>query len=736
MHGSDQRQTPHTPHDRSVSIGDLPSLRDARGEAENPPVPVSGGPTSENPPPPPIAGLPEGLPVAPPTVIELSQQSAAAAQAAGSAAHGTPPPAPATTPAPMPTGTASPMPHGTPTPTPAPAPVPAPELAPPAPISHPAVELAPPADPAMSVGDARSEPIVIPSPTMAEPPLRTRATLEWDAAHATEPLGRMDAPDRAGATAHPSPSPVPAPTEFAPAPHIPSAPVAPATPIAAPINTELPINPPPINTPAIAAPVTNTPVIPDPAIAAETPSIAPPAAASIAAAAAAPRTPESIAPPAQPSVDPDVMQDLLDQADRMMVQLQTGIEEARSTHAEPASLAHRLQERLRVGAKMLKAFQAQIDRAETVVTEAADRSRVAETLETHLDDATRCIAEATREEADRVKRELATAIDAAREAIDERARRRERPEVEVRQIVETVDAHVTGKIGEVDAYFDARTPTLPTQETLDLRVEQALAAAMERFDRHAAQRRAELDAQTAAFDQVQARVAAFAERLEATESRNESVQTRAEESARTIRGELEEAHGMARQCLDARNGLAAELRKAVAGSDELAARGERIRLDVDEQVTRYDRLQSHVSSSMGTIEEAVRRIDHAERIVGRLERLSERLAPWEGLLTSGPQTADGLPKSAVDLVEHLQSGLGRDIESISSTMRDMAERMGGLAPRRSIATTAEPRPGGMDRPADASAASAAISAIDGEVRTAPMSIDEARAESDAARRSA
>ncbi|MFK7958919.1 MAG: hypothetical protein AB8G96_00200 [Phycisphaerales bacterium] len=682
MHGSDHRPTPQAPRDRSISLGDLPSLRDERGEPVETPASVVGGPTSENPPPPDIAGLPEGLPVAPPTVIELSQQSAAAAHAAGSQISHVGPVGPVGPPAPI------------------------------APIA--AAPMVPAAPPAPAVPDVRSEPIVMPTTSAASPPnppLRTRATIAWDDAHAGESLDRVDIAGRSGT---PASEPV-VPTPIAPAPTIAPASIISSAPNIAPAPT-IPSEPI-IAAASVVAPVRSTP--------------APPAA------------PASIAPPANPDIDPDVMHDLLEQADRMMVQLQTGIEEARSTHAEPASLAHRLQERLRVGAKMLKAFQAQIDRAELVVTEASDRSKVAETLETHLDDATRSIAASSREEADRVKRELAAVIDAARTAIDERARRRERPAVEVNTIIEAVETHVSGKIDEVNAYFDERTPTLPTQETLDLRVEQVLAAAMERFDRHAAQRRSELDAQTANFDQLQARATAFAERLEATESRSEAIQTRSEESARSIRGELEEAHAVARQCLDARNGLAAELRKAVSGSDEIAARGERIRLDVDEQVTRYDRLQTHVSSSMGTIEDAVRRIDHAERIVDRLERLTDRLAPWEGLLTSGPQTAEGLPKSAVDLVDHIQSGLGRDIEAISTTMRDMAERMGGLAPRRTTtatvaaSATTEPRPGGLDQPADGVAASsAAVSAIDGPSRSEPMNIDEARAALDSSRRSA
>lgn len=423
-----------------------------------------------------------------------------------------------------------------------------------------------------------------------------------------------------------------------------------------------------------------------------------------------------------PDIDPKAMRSLLDQAERMMQQLQTGIEEARGTTEEPSRLAEDLQERLRVGARMLTAFQSQIERTETAISEAEDRVEAAAALDVAKDEALEAIVKARKAETVRVKQDLAAALDAARTAIDERARRRDRPAVEVQQIVEQVEEHIAAALRRIDGHVDQRMPDVPSQESIDLRVERSVQGATSRFDRHAAQVRGELETQARAAGELRGQIAATSERVEATEMKADELSARVDETARAMKTEVEEARALARRCLDVRSGLASELRKVVTGMEDVAGRGERMRIDVEEQLDRFEQLRDQVTESLSNLETVVRRVDRVEGTVERLERLADRLAPWQDLLCSGDLTADGLPRPAAELVDRLQSGIGRDVDSLSRTMQEMAERMAGIAGGRrpspaaspapapapvpagragivgKPAQTAEARPGGMDLP--------------------------------------
>ncbi len=427
--------------------------------------------------------------------------------------------------------------------------------------------------------------------------------------------------------------------------------------------------------------------------------------------------PADASEPVVPDVDPAALRSLLDQAGRMMEQLQTGIEEARTTTDEPGRLASDLQERLRVGARMLTAFETQIERVEELIREADDRAEATKAFEDAKQSAVDAVIETRKAEAGRVKKELAAALDAARTAIDERARRRERPAVEVEQIVAEVERHVAEAMRRIDGHVADRMPELPSQESIDLRVERSVQAATSRFDRHAAQVRSELETQTQAAGELRGRVASTVERIDAAEIKADELAARVDETARGMKSEVEEARAIARRCLDVRSGLAAELRKVVSGMEDVAGRGERMRIDVEEQLDRFEQLRDQVTDSLSNLEGVVRRVDRVEHTVDRLERLADRLAPWEELLCTSELTPDGLPRPAAELVDRLQGGLSRDVESLSQTMQEMAERMSGLGGGRrpgavpaagaagtasarggKPAQTTEVRPGGLDLP--------------------------------------
>lgn len=434
--------------------------------------------------------------------------------------------------------------------------------------------------------------------------------------------------------------------------------------------------------PASPASLPDAPVTPSPAAAAAATSETEPARRS--EPIIGPRTITAVAPaddaePLEDVVDPRVLRSLLDQAEQATDRLREAVAAAESAGDEPGRMADELHERLRLGARMLKAFEAQIERVEETMADAQRRAEAAGRLDEARDEAIAALNAARVAETDRVRKELAAVLNEARAAIDERALRRERPAVEIERIIEQVERHVADAVRRIDAHARATMPEVPSQESIDQRIERSVQSATSRFDRHAQQVRMELETEARSATLLRQQIAATGERIEAAEAKADDLAERVDESARTMKAEVEEARAMARRCLDVRSGLAAELRKVVNGMESVAGRGERMRIDVEEQLDRFERLRDEVTESLASLESVVRRVDRIEGTVERLERLADRLAPWEQMLLTGEVTEDGLPRPAAEMIDRLQSGIGRDVDSLSRAMREMAERMAGIA---------------------------------------------------------
>jgi hypothetical protein len=436
--------------------------------------------------------------------------------------------------------------------------------------------------------------------------------------------------------------------------------------------------------PATPAVLPAVPLTPRPSAAAEAPPAPPVEPVRRSEPIVAPRPITAVAPaddaePLEHAVDPRVLRSLLDQAEQATDRLRDAISAAGSAGDEPGRMAEELHERLRLGARMLKAFEAQIERVEETLADAQHRAESAGRLDEAREEAIAALNAARIAETDRVKKELAAVLNEARAAIDERALRRERPAVEIERIIEQVERHVADAVRRIDAHARATMPEVPSQESIDQRIERSVQSATSRFDRHAQQVRMELETEARSATLLRQQIAATGERIEAAEAKADDLAERVDESARTMKAEVEEARAMARRCLDVRSGLAAELRKVVNGMESVAGRGERMRIDVEEQLDRFERLRDEVTESLASLESVVRRVDRIEGTVERLERLADRLAPWEQMLLTGEVTEDGLPRPAAEMIDRLQSGIGRDVDSLSRAMREMAERMAGIA---------------------------------------------------------
>lgn len=704
---------------RSLGLSDLPALRDARGETvapddrpdNQPPNPGPPVGASEN-----SAGtVPGSLPIVGPDPIGSQAPTAPTVLS-----FGAPVPADAEVDAPV---AASPEPVEATTVEP--------PVAAPGPVSTSPPDRSLPLTGIPAVNQIEAKPVTdVAPPTQiafgspapeASVPASTPAPVESAETQIVEPKP-------SAATDMPNINETPAAPEARQAPATPIAPSTPPPTFAAPAATRpLAWEPPSLD----AQPVASEPVPDAPA------PVSAPELRTFTAVAPADGA-EPVTATNTNSIDTALLRALVTQAENAAERLENHVSESKKVAQEPNELSTDLQDRLRVGARMLKAFQTQIDRAEAAIREANDRTASLEAvdamkteaitaLEAAKAEAANAIAEAKAEaagmfdsagkaEVARIRKDLAGTIDTAREAIDERARRRARPAVEVKEIVDQIEAHVADRLKQVDTHIESNVPHIPSQDAIDLRVEQALQAAVERFDRHAQQSRSDLAGQVDQTRELQARVLELAEHVDTAESQVQRLVANADESARAIRSETDEARTIARQAQDARAAVNADLRRAAASIEEFNSKGERVRMDVDEQIARFERLREHVSASFGGIDAAVRKVERVESTVDRLERLAEQLAPWEDLLINAPQTADGLPRPAVEMVRHMQEAIGQDMQTISASMQEMASRMSELGggstpvakPSRAgkktgnktgkPASTAEARPGGYDQP--------------------------------------
>jgi chromosome segregation ATPase len=108
------------------------------------------------------------------------------------------------------------------------------------------------------------------------------------------------------------------------------------------------------------------------------------------------------------------LRDLVDSARAESARLRQAIDDAAARESQITRASRQLHERLSLGARMLKAFQAQIDALETAAAESSERERRAASIERSALDAAQSL--------DAARREATEQVDRCRAAVSENAR--------------------------------------------------------------------------------------------------------------------------------------------------------------------------------------------------------------------------------------------------------------------------------------------------------------------------
>lgn len=380
-----------------------------------------------------------------------------------------------------------------------------------------------------------------------------------------------------------------------------------------------------------------------------------------------------------------VLRGLIGEAEQAADRLDERLEAARQNAAAPAAASAQLQERLRLGARMLKAFQTQIDRAEAAVGTLDDQHKRSETGEAGLE------------------RRLAELEERATETIAEAQRRLDAVGDETVRRAETLCAERP----------DGHISTDEAQRTID----EALQDALRRIEAHIDQRQATFEAVGQRLDQLRRRADELAEVVEETKRRTDTASASADQSAERMEARSREAGEIARQCEEAKGTLDAALLHAAAQIDELTERGERLVASTRRQLGEADTAMQRIGRSIGRAKAVQERLSPTNELADTLQALLGRLEPWKRLLLESERDAEGTPQPVASMIEGLRTGIGQDMARISATMRELARRVDDLglpaAPRE--AEEAEDDGSALPMPQIVSAAEP------GGVRSAPHS---------------
>jgi hypothetical protein len=312
-------------------------------------------------------------------------------------------------------------------------------------------------------------------------------------------------------------------------------------------------------------------------------------------------------------------------------------ETAEGEHRAAATSAQ-LQEQLRLGARMLKAFQSQI-------------AGVEHTLE--------------------------------------------RQKAYERQVAE-VQAKIEQCFAGIETCIDK------TLESVALRLADLARTAVDKFDEGIAQRERQLQAIDARMAECAAGIDGVCSMVEqvqdsagAAVNRNQHTLEKLEEaaaSAKTLLSQHEQARRSLASDLHAlKDGLSAMEQQSAAHSESAA-----------EALQQAMQADTTLRERMVEIEGAQRDSERVAQTVVALNELLVRLQPWEKFLLDGHMTADGLPEPLAKVAGEVRKQISQDMNWLSLTMKDVAERVSHLAqvapavksvgPVPSIA----PEPGGDD----------------------------------------
>jgi DNA repair exonuclease SbcCD ATPase subunit len=316
----------------------------------------------------------------------------------------------------------------------------------------------------------------------------------------------------------------------------------------------------------------------------------------------------------------------------------------------PKQASRALQERLKLGARMLKAFQVQIDRAEAAAAGAAKRGKAIESL---------------RAELDKVKASARNELDAQAAS-------------HLRTVWAEIDA-LRKELPRGDALEgEADRITSRAMELLEGRLDELSRAAVDRFDALAAARDESLEATSEHLGALQERLERLTGIVETAEVCVAAMSARVAGMEERVAREGAEAAAL----LDRLEQAGAEARRTAASITERLEESTRRAADLEprlrDRLADCDAATGRLEQRMSAISETSARVEPVHEACARLEAALALLEPWRPLLLETAVDDDGVPESIAGIVECVREGIGGSVARLAASMGALARQVNDL----------------------------------------------------------
>lgn len=328
------------------------------------------------------------------------------------------------------------------------------------------------------------------------------------------------------------------------------------------------------------------------------------------------------------------LQALIDQAGAAAGELREALKQTAEVRTQTAKASGHLQDRLRVSARMLKAFQSQIEDVRATMSDLKSHKQQTE--------------------------QAATELDALLSGSEARAR---------------------------DAV-----------ELFEKRTAEASRSALQRYEQQITARQPALAEMDQRIDDAKDRGETLAKLVESAEVNVAVLAHKSAQATKQVEAEAVQTGRIVLECEQARTTLADDLRNATGQMGAAVEHGEAIRRTLQQSCEEIKSRAQQLNKGLVRLAKAGEKRASVEQTCQRLEELMDRLEPWEPLIRSldvGDGDRPGHPLT--DMIGELQKGLGKDAALLATRMRYIADRVETLFPPDQTRHTtrqddADPRP--------------------------------------------
>ncbi len=369
------------------------------------------------------------------------------------------------------------------------------------------------------------------------------------------------------------------------------------------------------------------------------------------------------------------LRSLLDEADEKVGRIKERLDQAGRYQAAPGAAAEQLQERLRLGARMMKAFQSQIDRVESLLGDLGRNRDQTTAASEGLQNQMKAIEAKAADAAEQTRSELSQAVEASLEEFSRRVGEHDELIPDFDAIEGKLDSLVQSAVDRFSIGIEAKKRDLAKLDEAQGRIECLVDAAIHRIDAHIRSRQEETIATSNGIEDLRTRAINITTVIDKTEVNLASLAHRVGEALQQMKTKSDDAREIMLQCIEAKGMLGDAIVEGADRIDELSDRCDEVVTTTERRISRCEAAGQRTCRDMKGISEAVEKLESASGMCNELQQLLVRIEPWEDLLIHSPRANDGTPAPVSSMIESLQTGLSKDLAVLSTTMREVAQRV-------------------------------------------------------------